>query len=116
MGPDATGTDRKRLFPSIAINRPASRRTGERPAHGRPGPLAPAPGPQGIQPNVTKDIARVITYLARDRGMAVVLVEQYFEFARDLGDTLAIMVRGEMALATPTRSLNEDEVRKHLTV
>ena len=48
--------------------------------------------------------------------MAVVLVEQYFEFARDLGDTLAIMVRGEMALATPTRSLNEDEVRKHLTV
>ncbi len=48
--------------------------------------------------------------------MAVVLLEQCFEFARDLGDTLAIMLRGEVALAGPTRSLNEDEVRKHLTV
>ena len=71
---------------------------------------------EGIQPNVIKDIARVIAYLARDRGMAVVLVEQYFEFARDLSDTLAIMVRGEMALAGPTKTLDENEVRKHLTV
>ncbi len=71
---------------------------------------------EGIQPNVIKNIARVIAYLARDRGMAVVLVEQYFEFARDLGDTLAIMVRGEIAFAGPTKTLDENEVRKHLTV
>jgi len=58
----------------------------------------------------------VIAYLARDRNMAVVLVEQYFEFARDLGNTLAIMVRGEMAMYGPTQALDEDEVRKHLTV
>lgn len=48
--------------------------------------------------------------------MAVVLVAQYFEFARDLGDTLAIMLRGEMALPGPTKMLDEDEVCKHLTV
>lgn len=71
---------------------------------------------EGIQPNVIKDIARVIAYLAKDRGMAVVLVEQYFEFARDLADFIAVMVRGEMALAGPARELDEDAVRKLLTV
>lgn len=71
---------------------------------------------EGIQPNVIKDIARVIAYLARDRGMAVVLVEQYFEFARDLADFIAVMVRGEMALAGPARDLDEEAVRKLLTV
>jgi urea transport system ATP-binding protein len=71
---------------------------------------------EGIQPNVIKDIARVIAYLARDRGMAVVLVEQYFEFARDLADVIAVMVRGEMALAGPAKALDEEAVRKLLTV
>ncbi|HEY4251125.1 MAG TPA: urea ABC transporter ATP-binding subunit UrtE [Roseomonas sp.] len=71
---------------------------------------------EGIQPNVIKDIARVIAYLAKDRGMAVVLVEQYFEFARDLADRIAVMVRGEMALAGQARDLDEAAVRKLLTV
>ncbi|MXP62279.1 urea ABC transporter ATP-binding subunit UrtE [Roseomonas sp. M0104] len=71
---------------------------------------------EGIQPNVIKDIARVIALLARSRGMAVVLVEQYYEFARELGDQLAIMVRGEVALAGPSGSLDEDAVRSLLTV
>ena len=71
---------------------------------------------EGIQPNVIKDIARVIHHLAKDRNFAVVLVEQYFEFARDLADTITVMVRGEVALAGPTQELDEEEVRKLLTV
>lgn len=71
---------------------------------------------EGIQPNIIKDIARVIEMLAKDRGMAVVLVEQYYEFARSLGDRLAIMVRGEVALAGPAGELDEDAVRALLTV
>jgi len=71
---------------------------------------------EGIQPNIIKDIARVIEMLAKERGMAVVLVEQYYEFARSLGDRLAIMVRGEVALAGPAGELNEEEVRSLLTV
>jgi len=71
---------------------------------------------EGIQPNVIKDIARVISLLAKERGMAVVLVEQYYEFARALGDQLAIMVRGEVALAGTAGSLDEDAVRRLLTV
>lgn len=71
---------------------------------------------EGIQPSVIKDIARVIALLARQRNMAVVLVEQYYEFARELGDELAILVRGEVALAGPSGTLDEDAVRRLLTV
>jgi urea transport system ATP-binding protein len=71
---------------------------------------------EGIQPNVIKDIARVIALLAKQRGMAVVLVEQYYEFARDLGDQLAILVRGEVALAGEAGALDEGAVRRLLTV
>ncbi len=71
---------------------------------------------EGIQPNIIKDIARVIHMLAKERGMAVVLVEQYYEFARSLGDRLAIMVRGEVALAGAAGELDEDAVRALLTV
>lgn len=71
---------------------------------------------EGIQPNVIKDIARVIALLAKERNMAVVLVEQYYEFARALGDQLAIMVRGEVALAGKSGTLDEEAVRRLLTV
>ena len=71
---------------------------------------------EGIQPSVIKDIARVIRHLARDRGLAVVLVEQYFEFARDLADRIAVMVRGEVALGGPVGELEDGAVRRLLTV
>ncbi|WP_427913127.1 urea ABC transporter ATP-binding subunit UrtE [Ramlibacter sp. MMS24-I3-19] len=51
---------------------------------------------EGIQPSIINDIGRVIRMLA-DRGdMAVLLVEQYYEFARDLADTVCVMQRGEI--------------------
>ncbi|MBR0672253.1 urea ABC transporter ATP-binding subunit UrtE [Neoroseomonas soli] len=71
---------------------------------------------EGIQPNVIKDIGRVIAHLAKDRGMGVLLVEQYYEFARGLADRLAIMVRGEVALSGEPAALDEDAVRRLLTV
>ena len=71
---------------------------------------------EGIQPSIIKDIARVIRHLARERNMAVVLVEQYFEFARDLADRIAVMVRGEVALGGPVDALEDEAVRRLLTV
>ena len=71
---------------------------------------------EGIQPSIIKDIARVIRHLARERNMAVVLVEQYFEFARDLADRIAVMVRGEVALGGPVDFLDDEAVRRLLTV
>ena len=71
---------------------------------------------EGIQPNVIKDIARVIALLAKERGLGVILVEQYFDFARELADSISVMVRGEVALAGPTADLPRENVLKLLTV
>ena len=71
---------------------------------------------EGIQPSIIKDIGRVIELL-RDRGeMAILLVEQYFDFAHELGQTLAVMDRGEVALSGLKDQLDEAEVRRHVMV
>ncbi len=71
---------------------------------------------EGIQPSIIKDIGRAITYL-RDTGtMAIVLVEQYFEFARDLADDYVVMDRGEVVMAGKGAEMVEADVRRHLTV
>ena len=71
---------------------------------------------EGIQPSIIKDIGRAISFL-RDRGdMAVLLVEQYFEFARDLADSFAVMDRGEIVLSGTRAEMNEADVRRRLTV
>ena len=71
---------------------------------------------EGIQPNIIKDIARVIRLLAREKNFAVVLVEQYYEFARELADRIAVMVRGEVALGGPIGEMDDEAVRRLLTV
>jgi urea transport system ATP-binding protein len=71
---------------------------------------------EGIQPSIIKDIERVIGLL-RDRGtMAIVLVEQYFDFARRLADKFAVMERGQVVLAGRREDMVESEVRRFLTV
>ena len=71
---------------------------------------------EGIQPSIIKDIERVIAML-RDRGeMAIVLVEQYYEFARDLANQFAVLDRGSIVLSGSRSEMVEDEVRRYLTV
>ena len=71
---------------------------------------------EGIQPSIIKDIERVIRLLARRGDMAVLLVEQYFEFARDLADAYVVMERGEVVLAGRKSDMEESAVRRYLTV
>ena len=71
---------------------------------------------EGIQPSIIKDIERVIRKLAERSDMAILLVEQYFEFARRLADHFAVMQRGEVVLAGTGESMVESEVRQYLTV
>ncbi len=71
---------------------------------------------EGIQPSIIKDIERAIAYLRAQGRMAILLVEQYFEFARDLADRFAVMDRGEIVLAGERADMDEAQVRKHLTV
>jgi ABC-type branched-subunit amino acid transport system ATPase component len=59
---------------------------------------------EGIQPSIIKDIGRVIRMLA-DRGdMAIVLVEQYYDFAQELADDYLVMERGESSPAARART------------
>ncbi|WP_237152763.1 urea ABC transporter ATP-binding subunit UrtE [Oryzibacter oryziterrae] len=71
---------------------------------------------EGIQPSIIKDIGRAIKFL-RDQGdMAIVLVEQYFEFAKDLADLFIVMDRGEVVISGTKDSMNEEEVRQRIAV
>ena len=71
---------------------------------------------EGIQPSIIKDIGRVISLL-RSRGeMAILLVEQYFDFARELAQTIAVMDRGDIVLSGRREDLDEADVRRRLSV
>ncbi len=71
---------------------------------------------EGIQPSIIKDIERVIRLLAGRGDMAILLVEQYFDFARRLADDFAVMDRGEVVLAGTAANMVEADVRRYLTV
>ena len=71
---------------------------------------------EGIQPSIIKDIGRAIDYLRKRGDMAIVLVEQYFEFARDLADHYAVMERGQIVLAGTRQAMDEHDVRRRLAV
>ena len=71
---------------------------------------------EGIQPSVIQDIGRAISYL-RDKGeIAILLVEQYFDFARDLCDSFYVMERGQIIKSGTRAEMNEDEVRGMMSV
>jgi urea transport system ATP-binding protein len=71
---------------------------------------------EGIQPSIIKEIARVIERLAERGDMAILLVEQYFEFARDLAASYLVMERGEIVLSGRRADMNEAAVRHYLMV
>jgi urea transport system ATP-binding protein len=71
---------------------------------------------EGIQPSIIKDIGRVITLLRQRGEMAIVLVEQYYDFARELAQSIAVMDRGDIVLSGPAGTLDEAEVRRRLSV
>lgn len=71
---------------------------------------------EGIQPSIIKLITSVVKSLRDQGNMAIVLVEQYFEFAFELADKIIVMERGSVALDGEKADLNDHAVRKHLTV
>ncbi|KAF1022505.1 MAG: High-affinity branched-chain amino acid transport ATP-binding protein LivF [Paracidovorax wautersii] len=71
---------------------------------------------EGIQPSIIKDIGRVIRMLA-DRGdMAIVLVEQYYDFAEELADHYVVMERGEVIKSGLGKDMAADGVRQLVAI
>ena len=71
---------------------------------------------EGIQPSIIKDIGRVIALLRARGDMAILLVEQYFDFAQELAQTMVVMDRGDVVLSGRQEDLDEADVRRRLSV
>jgi urea transport system ATP-binding protein len=71
---------------------------------------------EGIQPSIIKDIGRAISYLRSKGDLAILLVEQYFDFARDLADRFIVLDRGEVVEAGDRAALEGDDVRRRLAI
>jgi urea transport system ATP-binding protein len=71
---------------------------------------------EGIQPSIIKDIERAIRALAASGDMAILLVEQYYDFARSLADQYLVMDRGEIVARGAGADMDRDGVRQRLAV
>ncbi|WP_353234941.1 urea ABC transporter ATP-binding subunit UrtE [Diaphorobacter ruginosibacter] len=84
-----------------------------------------APGPrilildeptEGIQPSIIKDIGRVIRMLAQRGDMAIVLCEQYYDFAEELADSYVVMERGEVIASGPGHEMQAKGIRQMVAI
>ena len=71
---------------------------------------------EGIQPSIIKDIERVIRLLAQQGEMAILLVEQYYDFARSLADHYVVMSRGEVIKSGAGADMERDNVKACLAL
>jgi urea transport system ATP-binding protein len=71
---------------------------------------------EGIQPSIIKEIERVIRALSQRGDMAILLVEQYFDFARELADQFVILRRGEIVKRGVREEMDADSLRSFLIV
>ena len=71
---------------------------------------------EGIQPSIIKDIGRAIAYLRNLGQVAIVLVEQYLDFARELGDYFAVMDRGAIVYACSRADMDEAALKRALAL
>ena len=71
---------------------------------------------EGIQPSIIKDIGRAIVYLRSLQQMAIVLVEQYLDFASELGDYFAVMDRGSIVYSADRAHLDDTALKKALAI
>ncbi|HVE55086.1 MAG TPA: urea ABC transporter ATP-binding subunit UrtE, partial [Ramlibacter sp.] len=71
---------------------------------------------EGIQPSIIKDIGRVIRMLAARGDMAILLVEQYYDFAQELADAYVVMERGEVVARGAGKDMERDGVRQRVAI
>ena len=71
---------------------------------------------EGIQPSIIKDISRAISYLRSQGNIAIVLVEQYLDFACELGDDFAVMDRGAIKYSCDRSKLDPGEISRQMAL
>jgi len=71
---------------------------------------------EGIQPNIIKQIGKVIELVREEGEIAVVLVEQYFDFAYGLADHFCVLTRGKVVLSEPRSAVSRDDVLQRVLI
>ena len=71
---------------------------------------------EGIQPNIIQQIGQVLLQLVQEKGLTVLIVEQYLDFVREFCQSFYIMNRGEMVVNGITEDLNQQIIREYLSV
>jgi urea transport system ATP-binding protein len=71
---------------------------------------------EGIQPSIIKDIGRAISYLRSLKEMAIILVEQYLDFAQELGDHLVVMDRGSIVYSCDRATMDEGALKRAMAI
>jgi urea transport system ATP-binding protein len=71
---------------------------------------------EGIQPSIIKDIGRAITYLRSLGKIAIILVEQYLDFAKELGDHFVVMDRGAIVYTSTRADLDEAALKRAMAI
>ena len=71
---------------------------------------------EGIQPSIIKDIGRAISYLRSLKQMAIILVEQYLDFAQELGDRFSVVDRGAIVYSSARKDLDEAALKRAISL
>jgi urea transport system ATP-binding protein len=71
---------------------------------------------EGIQPSIIKDIGRAISFLRSLKDMAIILVEQYLDFAQELSDHLVVMDRGSIIYSCDRENMDEAALKRALAI
>jgi urea transport system ATP-binding protein len=71
---------------------------------------------EGIQPSIIKDIGRAISYLRNLGQIAIILVEQYLDFAQELGDNFLVMDRGQVIYSSTRADLDEAKLKRAMAI
>jgi urea transport system ATP-binding protein len=71
---------------------------------------------EGIQPSIIKDIGRVIRLMAQQENMAILLCEQYYDFAQELADHYYVLDRGAVVAEGPGSEMQEKNIRQMVAI
>ena len=70
---------------------------------------------EGIQPSIILEIKKILLQLKTESDLTIILVEQYFDFARQIADYFYLMDRGSIALHGAAGDLSDDSIKQYLT-
>jgi urea transport system ATP-binding protein len=83
---------------------------------GRPQLLILDEPTEGVQPSIIQEIGRTLRHIVTEMNLTILLVDQYYDFARHLADRYLVMNRGEMVASGSGETMDQDGIREMIAV